>query len=71
MYVPFHLATVVDDDDGLNNFLSLLSQLYHLLHYPRKQIKRTIYRYFSFHTIHLGLAASIPIIGFVDLCSSP
>jgi hypothetical protein len=121
LYVPFHLATVVPDDDSqcghdkehwpsqsqtpptppvhpgssqspppsaspmhqrcmaktichtmhfakscplqcLNNFLSVLSQLYHLLHYPRKQIKRTIYHLFSIslhspwpigqHTLH-------------------
>jgi hypothetical protein len=27
--------------------------------------------YFPFHSIHLGLAVSIPYIGCVDLCSSP
>jgi hypothetical protein len=27
--------------------------------------------YFTFHSIHLGLAVSIPYIGCVDLCSSP
>ena len=27
--------------------------------------------YFAFHSIHLGLAVSIPYIGCVDLCSSP
>ncbi len=27
--------------------------------------------YFLFHSIHLGLAVSIPYIGCVDLCSSP
>ncbi len=27
--------------------------------------------YFTFHSIHLGLAVSITYIGCVDLCSSP
>ncbi len=27
--------------------------------------------YFPFHSIHVGLAVSIPDIGCVDLCSSP